>query len=232
MNDFGVVILEGNIGAGKSSLAKLLAAELEGEFIPEPADGDNPFLELYYKDPARWSYTMQTHLLSCRYRAHLYAQAKALYMRAGWAVMDRSYFGDSCFANVQKKLGLFSEAEYESYYHLHKDMQAGLLYPTAAIFLKTSPQTSAARISKRMTENTGRACESAIDLDYLKLLDAEIDALAAELKARGVPVLILDWDQDLSHEALATAAKGIAGLIREMAKEHAPSWLGLAAPGA
>lgn len=44
----GVIIVEGNIGAGKSTFAQHLAKALDGEYLPEPADGTNPYLADYY----------------------------------------------------------------------------------------------------------------------------------------------------------------------------------------
>ena len=72
----GVIIVEGNIGAGKSTFAQHLARALDGEYLPEPADGTNPYLEDYYRDPARWAFEMQMFLLTRRYRAQKYAQGK------------------------------------------------------------------------------------------------------------------------------------------------------------
>ena len=47
----GVIIVEGNIGAGKSTFAQILARALDGEYLPEPADGTNPYLEDCYREP-------------------------------------------------------------------------------------------------------------------------------------------------------------------------------------
>lgn len=229
--DFGVVIVEGLIGAGKSTFCEALAEELKGEALFEPDETNNPFLSLYYADPARWSYTMQTHLLSCRYRAHMYAQAKVLHQRNGWCVMDRSYFGDACFARVQQRLGYFSDAEYLSYFHLHKDMQAGILYPTAAIFLNCAPKTCDKRIAKRITEKTGRACETAIDLDYLQKLAEEIERMKGDLKAQGVPVIEVPWDEDRTPDEIRAKAKEIAEGLRHGLAAKGELWTGLGGVG-
>lgn len=227
MNDFGVVIIEGNIGVGKSTLTAELANALNGMPIFEPNETNNPFLPLYYADPKRWSYTMQTHLLSNRYRAHVYAQSKVLYERSGWVVMDRSYWGDACFARVQKKDGFFTDAEFESYFKLHKDMQTHILYPTAAVFLKCSPSVCKDRISKRMSEKEGRKCESSIDLDYLKSLDDEIETLRRELKSHGVPVFVYDWNAEKTEEQIERAAENIANAIRKNLPPQHEAWTGI-----
>ena len=97
----GLIIVEGNIGAGKSTFAQHLARALDGEYLPEPADGTNPYLEDYYRDPARWAFEMQMFLLTRRYRAQKYAQGKVRH-KGGFVVLDRSYYGDVCFANVHE----------------------------------------------------------------------------------------------------------------------------------
>ena len=73
----GLVIVEGNIGAGKSTFAKHLADALNGEYLPEPDEKTNPYLADYYRDPARWAFDVQMFLLTKRYRAQRYAQSKA-----------------------------------------------------------------------------------------------------------------------------------------------------------
>lgn len=229
------IIIEGNIGAGKSSLAQELCAVIGAEYLPEPADGkgrdNNPFLKPYYEDPKRWGYTMQVHLLSARYRAHQYAQAAALY-RGGTYIGDRSYFGDCCFANMLHADGLMSNDEYESYLRLHKSMQAQLLYPSVAIFLDVKPEVCNERISKRMSERAGRKCESAIDLDYLRKLQTEIDKLKVSLGQSGSRIITLDWSDDKSPAELFHAATDIKNEIEAMNLDLAfPAWCGIAGAG-
>lgn len=230
------IILEANIGSGKTSFADALGRAMSAEVLYEPADGDgdldNPFLKLYYKDGARYSYTMQTHLLSCRYRAHMYAQSAVLY-KGGVYIGDRSYFGDQCFAAVQLKLGLFTPDEYKSYMRLHKSMQAGLLYPAVCICLHASPETCAKRIDKRMSEREGRKCEGAIDVEYLRMLQTEIDKLEQDMKDRGVMVISLDWEDDKTPEQIEGAAQRVAAQIRAAVAERevSPIYCGLAGEG-
>ena len=147
----GVIIIEGNIGAGKSTFAQHLANALDGEYLPEPADGSNPYLEDYYKDPSRWAFEMQMFLLTKRYRAQKYAQSKIRH-NGGFVVLDRSYYGDVCFANVQRKMLYFSERDYSTYLSHHSDMKTNLEPPAMAIFLNVSPEICQARIEKRLTE--------------------------------------------------------------------------------
>ncbi len=111
----GVIILEGNIGAGKTTLAHKISAAikllgLKSQTHEEPASGTNPFLDDYYKDPKATAFKMQMFMLAKRFRTTMNAQCNAA-DGGGWHVLDRSYYGDICFANVQRKLGFFDENE-------------------------------------------------------------------------------------------------------------------------
>ena len=209
----GYIIIEGNIGAGKSTFARALtdafiALGHNAEYLAEPADGTNPFLPLYYENPKRWAFTMQAHLLSKRYEMTQYAQHGAL-MGNGWYILDRSYFGDLYFANVQMKDGYFTPDEYASYVSLHKAMQANIHFPTTAIFLNCPPDICKRRISKRMSEREGRACESAIDIEYLRSLDDEIDKLADFMK-RQTRTIELNWHVERSDADILDTAQHVA----------------------
>lgn len=204
----GVIIVEGNIGAGKSTFAQHLAKALEGEYLPEPADGTNPYLEDYYRDPARWAFEMQMFLLTRRYRAQKYAQGKVRH-KGGFVVLDRSYYGDVCFANVQRLLGYFSERDYETYLSHHADMKVNLEPPAVAIFLGVDTGVCKERINRRLSEKEGRKCESGISLDYLDRLDSEIKELADSLKGKTI-VKELPWTAERSEEAIERVCEGYA----------------------
>lgn len=209
----GYIIVEGNIGAGKSTFAQALANAFQAlghnaEYLAEPADGTNPFLPLYYEDPKRWAFTMQAHLLSKRYEMTQYAQHGAL-MGNGWYILDRSYFGDLYFANVQMKDGYFTPDEYASYASLHKAMQANIHFPTVAIFLNCPPDICKRRISKRISEREGRKCEAAIEIEYLRSLDDEIDKLADFMK-RQTRTIELNWHVERSNADILDMANHIA----------------------
>ena len=191
------ICIEGNIGAGKSALARALSMDSTASRVlgapviwqPEPAEGKNPYLDLYYADPARYALPMQIFLLSQRRRSQLAAQALCLSGMAS-VVADRSYFGDRCFAEIQRDLGYFSETDFATYLSLHKDMQAELLYPNAFIWITTPPELCLQRIARRRSEIAGRACEAGISIEYLRRLDKSIARMMHAME-RYTPVLEL-----------------------------------------
>ena len=200
MEKSGYVILEGNIGVGKSTFSRLLADAFRkvagrAEYLPEPDEKTNPFLAEYYANPAGNAYKMQMHLLHQRFKSTRYAQAAALAGK-GWYILDRSYYGDIAFAHVQSQLGYFSDAELASYMDAHRNMREFLEPPTVAIFLAAPPEVCAERIAKR-----ARECESGVPLSYLQALDREIQRLKYALCCR-CHVTELDWSADVNETEL------------------------------
>lgn len=212
-----VVIIEGLIGSGKTTLSRELGQALGPNtltlFEPDEKGGKNPYLADYYGDPARWSFTLQVHQLGARFRMHLQAQWHAM-QGFGHAVLDRSYFGDTAFARLQLKKGLMSEREFESYSALYHGMTASVLLPTVCVRVLASPEICNERVAKRMQAETGRKCESAIDLDYLRGLEREIDHMVAVLRQQGVTVLDVPWDVDRdTPEVRSSAVQALASRI-------------------
>lgn len=199
-----VVIVEGLIGAGKSTLTQELGQALGADTLtlmePDERDNANPYLADFYGDKDRWAFTMQVHLLGVRYRMQLRAQWHAMGGR-GHAVCDRSYYGDTCFARLMHKTGQISEREFNTYQHLYQTMTAGILLPSVCVRLHTNPEIAAERIRSRAAEREGRRSELVIDLDYLRALDAEVDTTVHILRTQGVRVLDLHWDAHMDTPA-------------------------------
>ena len=215
-----VVIVEGLIGSGKTTLSRELGKAL-GEtaltlFEPDEkgADGGgNPYLADYYADPARWSFVLQVHQLQARYRMHLQAQWHAM-QGFGHAVLDRSYFGDTAFARLQVKEGKMSQREFGTYTSIYQAMTASVLLPNVCVRVLASPEVCAARVAKRMTVETGRQCESVIPIEYLQGLEQEIDHMCGVLRSQGVTIFDMPWDTDRdSPETRQAAVEALAARI-------------------
>jgi deoxyadenosine/deoxycytidine kinase len=219
MARYKTVIVEGLIGSGKSSICKELATALGPTTLllmePDEQNAANPYLADFYGDRKRWALTMQIHLLGARYAMHEQAQWYVL-RQDGDAVVDRSYFGDTAFARLQVLNGDMSEREYQTYTQLYHEMTAHVLHPNVCIRLLVSPETSAERISQRMSERAGRRCESTIDLQYLRDLDREITHMTDVLRHMGVLILDVPWDVErTSAVAREQSVRGLAARIRE-----------------
>lgn len=215
-----VIIVEGLISGGKTTLTRELGKALGDDTLvliePDEKDSSNPYLADYYGEPARWSFTMQCHMLTMRYRMHLHAQWHAM-QGAGHAILDRSYFGDTAFAHLQLQMGLMSEREFETYSKLYHGMTASVLLPTVCLRVLVSPEVAIQRIKKRLRIETGRECEAGIDLDYLRGLDREIDHMVSVLRDQGVTVLDVPWDEDRDTPEIRQAAvEGLAARIENL----------------
>jgi len=112
-------------------------------------------------------------------------------------------------------MGLMSEREFGTYSKLYHAMTASVMLPTICLRTLISPETAIKRIEGRMEKETGRKCESAISLDYLRGLDREIDHMVAVLRNQGVTVMDMPWDEDRDTPEIRKAAvEGIAARIR------------------
>jgi len=217
-----VVVVEGIIGAGKTSLSRELGAALGSDTLtllePDEKGNANPYLADFCADPARWALTMQVHLLQRRFRMHLSAQWHAMEGR-GHAILDRSYFGDTAFARLQRTRGAMSNREFETYSGIYHGMTAHVLLPQVCVRVLCAPAVAAERVRRRMEHETGRKCEEKIvDVEYLADLDREIDYMVGVLRDQGVAVLDVPWDADrdstlVREQTVRGLAARIDGLV-------------------
>lgn len=217
-----VIVVEGIIGSGKSAFCDMLGTELDylaGSsrqtlVLQEPDErGDaNPYLADYYKDPPRWALAMQVHLLQARFRMQLQAQFHAM-QGMGDAVLDRSYYGDVCFARLQVRDGFMSDREMRTYASLYEGMTCFVRLPSVCVRLLVAPEIANERIQRRAAEREGRRSELGIPVGYLERLDEEITKMVAELRAGGVQVYDLAWDEDRPTEDRRRAVKALAQRI-------------------
>ena len=217
-----VYIIEGIIGAGKTTFAKHLAEELDCQWLQEPDEKNgNPYLNQFYKDSNRWALTMQLHLLNTRFRMHKNAQWTA--MQSGKdVVIDRSYFGDTAFARLQVKSNVMTQDEYNTYSMCYHNMTSNILLPQVCIHLITSPNVSSCRIQNRMETQTGRKCESVIDLKYLEDLAYEECIMIDILEKQGVKVFRLEWNENKDTQEIKQSVKQ---LVKDMKKYKVPDLL-------
>lgn len=228
----GIIIIEGNIGVGKSTYAEIFCEELskfqesstKPELIREPDEKTNPYLQDYNKDPKRYAFEMQMFLLTRRFRAQKYAQSLIRH-KGGFVVMDRSYYGDVCFANVQRSMGYFSERDYQTYMAHHCDMKSMLEPPAVSIFLNATPEACKARISKRISEKEGRKCETTISIEYLQRLNDEIISLREKLE-KSTKVFNDDWSKEKTEKDIKHSAWRRAGDILLIKQKYPDFWAG------
>ncbi|MGM0553924.1 MAG: deoxynucleoside kinase [Pseudomonadota bacterium] len=157
--DFDFIAVEGPIGVGKSSLARLLAEHLGAEGIFEAPD-ENPFLERFYQDPEQHALATQLHFLSQRVRQLAPVAQKGLFEQRHVSdyVMDK----DPLFAELN-----LPPDELEIYREMFRHLRAGLPRPDLVIYLQAPVSVLTERIRRR-----ARAYERHLEAGYLERLNA------------------------------------------------------------
>ena len=160
-NYFDVLKEIGNIGAGKTTLTKMLARYYGWEPRFESVRF-NPYLEDYYTDIPRWSFCLETYFLKERFKDMLSVQATEHTI-----VQDRSIFeGVYVFVANNYARGDLSERDYTTYMELFDLMKLKMKMPDLMIYLRKSVPSLIAQIQKR-----GREYEKGMQIDYLKDLN-------------------------------------------------------------
>ena len=160
-----LVLVAGNIGTGKTSLAERIGARLGWRTAFESVT-DNPYLGEFYADMQKWSFHLQIFFLGHRAQQHL-----ALARSPESAIADRSIYEDAyIFARTLHHMGNLSERDYGAYRSVFDLVVAGLPRPDLLLYLKAPVEVLLARIHKR-----GRNIESGITGEYLGLLETFYD---------------------------------------------------------
>jgi deoxyadenosine/deoxycytidine kinase len=109
-----------------------------------------------------------------------------------------------------------TQREFDTYSSIYHAMTAGVLLPSICVRILVRPETCNERIAKRMTIETGREFETAIDIGYLVDLDREIDFMFNVLRSQGGTVLDVPWDLDRDEEARRAAVGSLAARIKSI----------------
>jgi deoxyadenosine/deoxycytidine kinase len=202
MNTGNLIWVEGIIASGKSTFAKEISKRLDLRLIEEPVghgEGiDNPYLEKFYKDPAKYAFSMQIFLLHQRYAMQQLAAYEATGV-GGYkgAILDRSLSGDRVFAKMLMQDGLIDPLDFQTYESAYSIMCRSLLPPTLLIFLDVQPQTAYDRMKVR-----NRGAEAGVPLDYLIKLRKGYQDLLREAEqcllpwAHAIRIVRIPWDFD------------------------------------
>lgn len=176
------VAIAGNIGSGKTTLTRLLAAHYGWTPKYESVDF-NPYLAVFYQDMARWSFNLQIYFLNKRFKDVVeISHSKEV------IVQDRTIYEDArIFAPNLHDMGLMSSRDFENYSDLFDLMMSLVGNPDLLIYLRSSIPNLIAQIQKR-----GRDYEKTIRIDYLTGLNEKYEKWISDYTGK---LLVIDADK-------------------------------------
>lgn len=178
------IAVEGPIGAGKTTLATMLAKEFQFPLVKEIVE-ENPFLDKFYEDMEQWSFQLEMFFLCNRFK-QLESIEENYVNKQQPVVTDYHVYKNMIFA--ERTLSKKHMDKYRKIYHLLTD---DLPKPNAMIYIKASLPTLLERIQMR-----GRSFEEDIDPAYLKTLIEDYELAIEHLKQiePGLPIITIEGD--------------------------------------
>jgi deoxyadenosine/deoxycytidine kinase len=158
MNETQYIVIEGVIGVGKTSLANLLAEEMDARVVLEEVE-ENPFLPDFYREPERYAFQTQIFFLLSRYRQQQEFPQQDLFHRR--MISDYLFDKDKIFAYIN-----LSEKELSLYERLWSLLRRDIPRPDLVIYLQANTETLMHRIRER-----GRPFEKSMSPEYIQRLN-------------------------------------------------------------
>ena len=176
------IAVAGNIGAGKTTLTKLLAKHYK--WTPQYEDVvDNPYLDDFYNAMERWSFNLQVYFLNSRFRQLLEIRNSKKSI-----IQDRTIYEDAyIFAPNLHAMGLLTNRDYNNYKSLFDLMESVVDPPDLLIYLRSTIPNLVAQIHKR-----GREYENSISIDYLSRLNERYEAWIHDYKKGNLLIINVD----------------------------------------
>lgn len=209
-----MINIEGNIGAGKSTVASCLRESL-GDVLtvtPEPVEqwrncGGHNILDLFYTDPKRHCYLFQSLVFFTRMFSTSHER--------GNHVVERSIHSDRIFAQLGKESGNMLPEEWEVYSKWYSRMSEDVS-PDGFIYVRTSPEKCSSRMNTR-----NRPEEKGVPIDYLKKLHAKHEEWFPEGSTtdsyKTVPFVVIDMEEDMSvNEISRVSILALCELLEEI----------------
>ncbi|MFY9268516.1 MAG: deoxynucleoside kinase [Candidatus Manganitrophaceae bacterium] len=187
-----LIVIEGPIGVGKTTLAQLLAQEMGADLVLEKVE-ENPFLPLFYQNPEKWAFQTQISFLFSRARQMETLLQQSLY--TDMTITDYFFPRDRIFAYMNLK-----EEELVLYEQIYKLLNPNVPKPDLVVFLQADTDTLFDRIRQR-----GRPYEKEIRPLYLRNLNEAYNRFfflydeSPLLIVQASDITLLQRPDDLAH---------------------------------
>ncbi len=176
------IAIEGVIGVGKTTLARLLQAAFEADLLLEEFD-ENPFLAKFYEDRSRYAFQTQIFFLLSRYDQQ--RRAVPTKLRSGTnLVADYTFEKDALFARINLR-----GYELDTYDRLHEALAEKIPLPDLVVYLRATTEVLMQRITLR-----DRAYERNMERDYIAELNETYEAFYSAQRWKA-PVLAIDTNE-------------------------------------
>ncbi len=143
-DDLRYIVIEGVIGAGKTSLANMLAEKFNGQLVLEEFE-ENPFLDKFYEDPRRWGFHTQLSFLASRFKQQKSVHDRSLFHQV--VISDYLFDKDRIFAHLN-----LQDKELQLYETLFRQMEFSIPQPDLVVYLQSSSDRLLQNIKKRNRE--------------------------------------------------------------------------------
>lgn len=174
--------IEGVIGVGKTTLARLLQPRLDSNLLLEVFE-ENPFLSSFYADRQRYAFQTQIFFLLSRYHQQR-QNVRTLLDQGKILISDYTFGKDALFARINLK-----GDELDMYYRVHEALAEKIPAPNLVVYLRASTDVLMQRIALR-----DRPYERTMERDYIEELNQAYDHYFIT-KPPATPVLVIDTNE-------------------------------------
>jgi len=177
------IAIEGVIGVGKTTLARLLQPAFKADLLLEVFE-ENPFLGDFYSDRARYAFQTQIFFLLSRYRQQNNNVPRMLQKNEN-LISDYTFEKDAIFAGIN-----LNGDELQMYHRVHEALAEKVANPDLLVYLRASMDTIMQRITLR-----DRSYERKIERAYLEQLSNAYEEFLSHPSRLPFPTLIIDTEQ-------------------------------------
>lgn len=203
LKDIRYIAVDGPIGAGKSSLARILAMDLGARPVLENPDA-NPFLPAFYESPEQFAFQTQLYFLLSRYRQQKDLVQPGLFDQKQ-VVCDYLFAKDLLFAKMN-----LSEEEYDLYVQIYRLLDQKLPKPNLTIYLQATPDVLHQRIHQRQKDyETGISPEyiQAVSQNYSQFFFSYTDSPLLVVNVSGIDFVHEKLDYQMLKDEIISLIK-------------------------